>query len=257
MPFQDDAPRASSSRSKVGERRVALVIGNAVYAYPKALASPANDARAIACVLERLGFEVIRGLDLDLDAMRDTKAAFEARLRTQPNVALVFYAGGAIQVYSENYLVPVAPAIKEIAHFATHALPLGDLLGSMTERADVSLVFLDASRLSTLAGGLANTELHRVRARADLFIAYATSPGRGAWGGTGPNSSFTAALLKHIETPGLSIDDMMINVRRTVLSETDGRQQPWIQSSLRSRFYFVQAVHENTAVQKRDGSAQA
>ena len=39
-----------------GEKRVALVIGNAVYEHAAALETPVNDARTIGSVLSRLGF---------------------------------------------------------------------------------------------------------------------------------------------------------------------------------------------------------
>ncbi|RYD70915.1 MAG: caspase family protein, partial [Verrucomicrobiaceae bacterium] len=45
--------------------RVALVIGNGAYRYATELPNPANDANAIGRTLETMGFEVIKGIDLD------------------------------------------------------------------------------------------------------------------------------------------------------------------------------------------------
>ena len=53
--------------------RVALVIGNAAYEHTAPLLNPRNDATDLARALERLGFEVIEGLDLD-------EAAFGSKL---------------------------------------------------------------------------------------------------------------------------------------------------------------------------------
>ena len=46
-------------------KRVALVIGNSAYEYVAELPNPKNDAQAISASLDRLGFEVIKGLDVN------------------------------------------------------------------------------------------------------------------------------------------------------------------------------------------------
>ncbi|MFL9824855.1 caspase family protein, partial [Rhodoplanes sp. SY1] len=46
------------------------------------------------------------------------------------------------------------------------------------------------------------------------------------------NSPFTAALLKHIATPGLEIGALMKRVRADVYQATRHRQLPWDHSSL-------------------------
>ena len=71
------------------------------------------------------------------------------------------------------------------------------------------------------------------------FIAFATEPDSVAADGTGRNSPFTTALLKHIDQPGQSISDMMIAVRNDVLAATGGHQRPWESSSLTDRFAFT------------------
>ncbi len=45
-------------------KRVALVIGNSVYESAPTLKNPINDADAISAVLTKLGFEVVKGIDL-------------------------------------------------------------------------------------------------------------------------------------------------------------------------------------------------
>jgi hypothetical protein len=70
------------------------------------------------------------------------------------------------------------------------------------------------------------------------FIAYATQPDNVALDGSGRNSPFTSALLKFIERPGLSISDLMIEVRKDVITATNGKQVPWDSSSLTGRFSF-------------------
>jgi uncharacterized caspase-like protein len=117
----------------------------------------------------------------------------------------------------------------------------------------VSLIFLDACRDNPFAQQLArsmgtsrSTSLGRglalMPAAAGTYIAYATQPDTVALDGQGNHSPFTAALLAHIETPGLSLADMMTEVRNDVKTETDGKQWPREDNSLTTKFYFAPAV---------------
>src|SRR5215468_3062414 len=67
LPFLAAAALFASAADAAtgGERRVALVIGNSAYQYAPHLPNPTNDAEAMAATLQKLGFEVTKGLDLD------------------------------------------------------------------------------------------------------------------------------------------------------------------------------------------------
>ncbi|MDP1908322.1 MAG: PAN domain-containing protein, partial [Hyphomicrobium sp.] len=71
------------------------------------------------------------------------------------------------------------------------------------------------------------------------FIAYATQPGNVALDGTGRNSPFTSALLDNIGMRGRNLNATMIEVRKSVIAATSGRQVPWDHSALTGDFYFV------------------
>ena len=86
--------------------RVALVIGNAAYSDASKLKNPRNDAEAITATLERLDFEVIKGVDLEGDALKAVVRDFSRALETA-KVALFFYAGHGMQVNGRNFLIPV------------------------------------------------------------------------------------------------------------------------------------------------------
>ena len=66
------------------------------------------------------------------------------------------------------------------------------------------------------------------------LVAFATQPGNVALDGTGRNSLFVEALLKHIKTPGMDMSTVLINVRRDVTRASSGRQIPWEYSALTS-----------------------
>src|SRR6267378_1840987 len=88
-----------------GQRRLALVIGNAKYeAIP--LANPVHDAEDMKDSLERVGFAVTIATDLSLRAMDQTISKFIAGLR-KGDIALFYYSGHGMQIDGENRLLPV------------------------------------------------------------------------------------------------------------------------------------------------------
>src|SRR5579871_3578689 len=230
------------------DKRVALVVGNSNYINAARLRTPANDAVDVANALERLGFDVIRGLDLDNAGMRETTRLFSERL-IGADVGLFYYGGHGIQVSGKNYLLPVDAKLAVASDLDFVAVDLDLVLRNMEREAPVNIVFLDACRDNPLAANLAKSMgtrsvaisrgLARVESGVGTLIAYATQPGNVALDGTGRNSPFAAALLKWIERPGIPISEVMISVRRDVLRETKNQQVPWDHSSLTGQFYFA------------------
>ena len=230
-----------AGRAAGADKRVALVIGNAAYTQEVArLKNPGNDATAVAAALRRLGFKVIEGRELDRNGFFDYIAAFDAAARSA-ELALFFYAGHGLQVDGRNYLAPVDLKLETRQDLRRHAIELAAVLEVM--QSETNLVILDACRNNPLAGDLARTlgmsraaaanrGLARVESAMGALIAYATEPGDVAADGTGEHSPYTAALLAHIETPGLSVNDLFTEVTASVLASTGGKQKPWTHSSL-------------------------
>jgi uncharacterized caspase-like protein len=71
------------------------------------------------------------------------------------------------------------------------------------------------------------------------FISYSTAPGGVAVDGDGGNSPFALALSTELTRPGQPIEIAFRNVRRSVLTATNGEQTPWDSSSLIDSFVFV------------------
>jgi len=234
----------------LAEKRVALVIGNAAYKHAPALANPKNDAEGVAAALQRLKFEVLAGTDLDKPAMEKLLQAFSLKLETA-DVALVFYAGHGLQVHGRNYLVPVEAKLDREADLVFQAVPLDVIQGLMEAHQRTNIMILDACRDNPLARNLARTMgtrstsigrgLGETKAGIGTLIVYATQPGNVALDGDTKNSPFTAALLKHIEAPGLEIRQVLTRVRNDVITATRDKQVPWDSSSLRGDFYFAAA----------------
>jgi hypothetical protein len=233
------------------DKRVALVMGNASYTSTAPLRTPVNDATDVATVLERLGFDVVRGINLDYAAMRDKIKAFTERL-SGAQVGLFYYGGHGLQVSGRNYLIPVDAKLNTASDLDFRAIDLDLVLRNMERETPTNIVFLDACRDNPLAATFASSMgtrsgavtrgLAPVEGGVGTLIAFATSPDHVALDGNGRHSPFAAALLKTIEQPGLPISDIMISVRQDVLRETDNRQVPWDHSSLTGQFYFIPPV---------------
>jgi hypothetical protein len=229
--------------------RVALVIGNSAYKFAPRLNNSVNDASDIAAALERLGFDVVRGIDLDYAGMREHVLRFSEQL-AGADVGLFYYAGHGLQVSGRNYLAPIDLRLESEADLDFRTIDLDLVLRNMTRETRTNIVFLDACRDNPLAAQLArrmgarsaaiSRGLAQVVAGVGTLIAFATEPGNVALDGENTrNSPFTAALLDTIERPGLHVGDVMIAVRNQVLKQTRGKQVPWEHSSLTGKFYFV------------------
>ena len=266
--------------------RVALVIGNSNYVDPNIenLPNPKNDARSIAGTLRRLNFKVIEGTDLTYEAFSRTIDRFVA-LAQKSSAAMIFYAGHGFQFRQKNHLLPVDFTVSQLKGGVSQprTIDLTQLVTRLEGITPVRLLFLDACRddpsdtpagaapfAATLAGGIRAVNRRSVRGggrplvtqgygefsgASGTFIAFATAPGKAALDGTGNNSPFAGALLKHIETPGQRLVDLIRLVRTDVINTTRawGHEQiPWSSSSLGDIFYFAPTIPQgeiNSSVQ--------
>jgi len=233
--------------------RVALVIGNADYAHTSTLRNPRNDAEGVAAALERFGFEVITAFDADRDAFQEKVRAFGRSLRGSDS-AVFYYAGHGLQVDNKNFLIPVDARVSDEVDLDFEAIELASVLRLMQRADGARIVFLDACRDNPMARSLSRTMgtrssavgrgLARVDSGSGTLIAFATRPGAVALDGEKGNSPFTAALLEHIETPGLDIGLMLRRVRREVIARTNGAQVPWSSSSLTTDFALAPGAED-------------
>src|SRR5258707_1880457 len=113
----------------------------------------------------------------------------------------------------------------------------------------VKLVFLDACRDNPFTAKIkSNSATRSVSVQSGLaemksgegtLIAFATGPGQTAMDGQeGTNSPFTRALIAHITTPGVEIQQAMTEVRAQVNEETNKGQLPWGHTNLIGSVYL-------------------
>jgi tetratricopeptide (TPR) repeat protein len=229
--------------------RVALVIGNSAYVAAGALPNPANDARAVAKALRDIGFDVSEGVNLDHRSQEKLVRDF-LRKSANSKIALLYYAGHGMQVDGKNYLVPVDARLQAATDLPFETLELDKIIAGLDDESRTNIIILDACRDNPLAKApgvksrsAAGSGLAAVSSvGSGTLIAYATAPGAVALDGEGVNSPFTAALVKHIRTPGLEVRQMLTRVRSEVASTTQKKQIPWDNSSLLGEVYLAGAA---------------
>jgi tetratricopeptide (TPR) repeat protein len=231
-------------------KRVALVIGNSAYENANPLANPTRDAKAIATALKALGFEVLEGEDLNLVAMQGKLKEF-AQKAASADVALFYYAGHGMQVGDKNYLIPTDAALKEATAVDFELIDVNtSVLQYLGGDDRTGIIILDSCRDNPLSrsfsrsfgktrsGSVAQGMAPMSADEGGLIIAFATAPGDVAEDGDGTNSPFTTALVKHMSTPGIELEQMMKRVKKEVYLATNKRQQPWVNSALRDEIFL-------------------
>jgi hypothetical protein len=217
--------------------RVALLIGNSKYDNKAlSLRNPVNDVSAMSKSLSALGFVVITAQDASISDMQNALSAFEKQLEGA-QLGLFFYAGHGSQVSGENFLLATDFADPSFAGIKSASLTLSTVREVFARaKPAAGVVILDACRNNPLNikldSGETQVGLARTKGTTGLLVAYATDPGNVAFEGTGENSIFTTALLKHLGEPGLDIRLMFGRVRQDVVLSSRGAQVPWVEESL-------------------------
>ena len=259
------------AQAQPADKRIALVIGNSQY--PKVpLSNPENDARLVAINLRKLGFDVNEQFNLNVLQFRRVLREFARRVQQDDAIAVLYYAGHGVQIDGRNYLLPVDVNLRDQEEVKDESVDIDELLLSRIDKVGSypRIVILDACRNNPFAGKTRNIRsaggLAEMGARGTL-IAFASSPGAAAEDGvTGGNSVYTKSLAEEMMAPDLEVEQMFKNVRVKVLRETDGRQLPWVNTSLTSNFSFnpgpnraatQQAARQGEIPRAQLGAAQA
>ena len=194
------------------------MIGNGSYRMASTLPNPINDASDMAAALGRLGFSVSKIENVGFDAMRRALLDFGRRARAV-EMALVFFAGDGMERRRE-WLMPVDAAPRQRRE--NEAIGLRSVMLTVSAPPNSVLVILDACRNNPFAVRMQRASavrsvdrgLARIEPTGSVLVAYAARDGTTASDGPDRNSPFTAALLRHIETPGLEVNFLFHHVRR-------------------------------------------
>ncbi len=257
LALLSDAPSSVPvQKTESSGRRVALVIGNGAYQNFPALPNPPNDARAVAKSLRDLGYEVTEGIDLSQDKMQKMTREF-MRNAAQAKTLVLYYAGHGVQIGGRNYLVPVDVKPDAGAAITDSMTDMDKILAGLDDQVRTNVLIFDACRNDPFAQQTASAGGRGVEIKtrsglaqptapsagstlgAGTLIAFATAPGQVALDGEGANSPFSAALTRHISTPGLEVQQMLTRVRAEVVAGTHNKQVPWSNSSLLGEVYLA------------------
>jgi hypothetical protein len=235
---------AVSAWAQAGNR-YALVIGNAEYQRIDKLKNTINDARDISAALQSLGYQVDLKLNLGHLQMVDAIEAFTTKLAgNRANEGFFWYAGHAVQIQDENYLLPVDITVDTVSRVRAGSFSLNNLIDMLdTAKNKVNVLILDACRdnpLPTAGRGGGGRGLAMIRdVPSDLFVMFSTAPGNKADDGAAGkrNSPFAEAFLKYIKS-NEPVYQMAIDVTQETLKLTDQRQRPFQRGSIISEKYY-------------------
>jgi uncharacterized caspase-like protein len=220
--------------------RIALVIGNAAYVSIPTLGNSTNDAKSMATILRKLGFQVVEVVDGKKAQMEKAVDDLQALLKGKQAVAMLYYAGHGLQLDWHNYMVPVDVKLTQAADIPKQTIDIETVINSFKKATTrMNIIVLDACRDNPFAGKTSGKGLAQLDAPVGTFLAFATAPGNVAEDGDieSGNGLFTQFLLKELQRPA-RIEDVFKRVRLQVRQKSQGRQIPWDSSSLEDDFSF-------------------
>ncbi|CAF1502313.1 unnamed protein product [Adineta ricciae] len=213
-------------------RKTALVIGNSLYHRNSKLNNTVNDANGMCDALQSVGFKVSKGLDLTYSQMQSYINKFIDDI--QPNDLVLFYfSGHGTQWEDQNFLVACDDENLTKENITRYAINAQDVLKHMTS----CKPFATLSR----GNGSETHGLAPMHGDGNTFICFACAPNQTSSDGNriDKHGTFTKHLLRHITKPNEQLQDLMIDVNRDVIRETDGAQKPWQHMSLTHRDIYL------------------
>jgi uncharacterized caspase-like protein len=234
--------------------RVALVIGAQSYQHVAPLRNALNDARDVARSLKEKDFDVIELYDpkSKREMQEAIRKYFSSISGQKQMVGLFYYSGHGMQVDGSNYLIPTAANPQLKADLDDQCLKMDFIMHALEEAGNpLNIIILDACRNNPFRSFTRSGEkgLNMVDAPKGSYIVYATKPGSVASDGSGNNGLFTSKLLKYINEPELSIEQVFKRVARDVSEESGEMQRPWIASDYTGDFYFSNETQNSTQSQ--------
>ena len=225
--------------------KVALCIGISSYESPlNTLSNPTNDAGDVAAALERVGYHTITLFDraATKKGMRQALEAFTARLGNG-GVAFFFFAGhGMTGLDGKNYLLPVN-GVEYIEDLEDDAISL-EKVNRQLEASGCMLHVVVADACRNVPNLRARSRASQSRgmcvcaaapAEVGSLLVYSCDIGKTAADGEGRNGAFTTALLRHLTTPDLHVENVFTRAARDCQAATLSaaeQQRPWKSANL-------------------------
>jgi hypothetical protein len=232
------------------QKRVALVIGNNYYDTPSALTNQNTDAFDVAEALTELGFEVLRGFNLNKQQTENLIETFGKRLSKTGRTGLFYYAGMGFNANGENFLVPNDASFKNKGEILKTSISLKTLFSQINAKKNLlNLILLDAAQTNPNAPtlykepgnetGYTGYGFTQITPPKDTIIFYSAANRRTALKRCGRNGYFAAKLLNALRKGSLEFRQMATNISEEIKQKTYNLQQPYFDGTLRKRLYLV------------------
>ena len=124
-------------------RRIALVMGMSEYQALPSLENTTNDAKAMAAMLDRIGFDVTLSIDAGVAEVEQLLDDFAFRSEVA-DLALIYFAGHGIEVQGENFLIPVDAAVPSNLAVQRQSISRKRLLGAVDRARTKRIVIFDS-----------------------------------------------------------------------------------------------------------------
>jgi uncharacterized caspase-like protein len=229
------ASNLSHEPARQSAERLALVIGNS--AYPDAdapLSQTASDAEALANVLRKDGFVV----DVVENATHAemTRAIDRLKSRVGPgSIVLLYFGGYGVQSDGQNYMIPVDAKIWGERDVRRDGVSADRLLSELKDSgARIRLAVIDASRRNPYERRFRGYShgLAPIQAPANALVLTSAAPDQVVDDRDASHSLLMTALLKEMNSPTRSIQEIFADTRATVAATTQNRQIPSVSSAL-------------------------
>lgn len=221
-------------------KTLALVLGNNDYHDSAKLINAVNDAKEIADVFKRLGYEVILRTN---QKTQDYEEILEniKKIISEYDAFIFYYAGHGFQVKGENYLTSIDAQIQNSNeyHIKNNSISLSEIFDLLLINR-INILIIDACRTPTEERGF-SIETNNINVPKGTIIAFSTSPNKGAYdNGFKEHSIYTGALLKHLASikDYITVEELFKKVRKTVYDLSGGKQVTWEHTSLIGDFRF-------------------
>ncbi|CAF0840423.1 unnamed protein product [Adineta steineri] len=248
---------ATTHRTIVPRRKLALIIGNNNYSRPESkLRHCINDANDLSDVLTNIRFHVTTKLDLSNSQMVSTINSFSKTIN-DGDLVLFYFSGHGYQIKGTNYLMPVDDGqIETEDDVEDFAVPVERTIKRLAEKTPsfVTVFILDCCRLywpkqsPKPKAVFEGKGLHTMKSPAGTFIQFACDADQTASDGLDEerNGLFTKHLLKHIANPNEDIVQIFQGIAADVFEESNRTQRPLSINALYRRGHVY--LNENTPV---------
>ncbi|CAM2726784.1 unnamed protein product [Rotaria socialis] len=257
-----------SERLEMSRRRLALIFGNDDYGGDKQLNSCVKDARDMVSKLQSVGFTCTQFHNSKKPEMDCAFRDFCSKIKNGDCI-LIYFSGHGMEQHGKNYLVPIG----QVCDPEFDCICLDTMLRKLNRSGDsiLNVIILDACRAdkdnntwkttganaeecSEPAYGKALTSNVCLPTGSQFALIFSSDPGTVSFGSdAGENSFFTSALLNHLVTPNLILEEVMHRVQKELLERSSKRQRPWLNSCLGEAFYFNRVNIPPNATWKQNG----